>query len=180
MTNDITANWPFRKIVPTDDEAISDFISVFEDELDRLDNTINTLQTERFVDTATGTQLDLLAAEVGITRETNENDDTLRLRVLLRKAAANSDGSLPDIARLLQIVFGDDKDKVTLSAVTDEPVLKVTVPSALLDSTPISTTRLETILEDALPASDGLVILTDETFRLGKSGDQGLGSGKLL
>ncbi len=177
---DIVANWPFDEIVPTEEEAVYDIILAVESAINEVDNEIDTLYEQRFLDSATGRQLELLAAEVGVVRETNEGDDSLRLRAQLRKALSNSNGTVDDLARLLKIAFGDDTNKISVSVDAAEPIVELTIPSALIDDLPITRVRLQSILEDSLPGSDSLQILTDDTFAFGQSGSQGLGKGGLL
>jgi hypothetical protein len=176
---DIQRQWPFEQIRPTDNEAITDIIGAVEAELDAFDVDIQQLLDERSLDTASGPQLELLAAEVGVARETNETDERLRLRAKLRKAQSNSRSTVGDLAQILAIVF-DTTEDITVSVVNDAPVITLTVPSALLDDVPIDRVRLESILADGIPTSDGLQIITDDVFRFGESGQQGIGEGELI
>lgn len=177
---DILDNWPFDEIVPSYDEAVWDFIAAYATQLKSTTVKADKLYEQRFLDSATGRQLELLAAEVGVVRETNESDESLRLRAQLRKALSNSNGTVDDLARLLQIAFGDDTSKISVGMDADEPIVELTIPSALIDDLPITRSRLQAILQDSLPGSDGLTILTDDTFAFGQSGSQGLGKGGLL
>lgn len=175
----IEANWPFDHVHPDESEAIYDLLVAAGTELDHLDVQIDSLQQQRFLDTATGGELEKLAAEVGVHKETGESKARFRTRARVGKARSRSTGTLPDFAQLLHVLFGDDATECSLSAVTGDPAVRLTVPSVLVDDSPFSASEIESLLEPALPMGDGLVVVTDDTFLLGESGSQGLGEGGL-
>jgi hypothetical protein len=179
LHNDLTEQWPYETIGIDDDEAIADVLRALQTELDELDGEIQNLRDQRFVDTATGPELEKLGAEVGVVPETGESEDRYRYRVRLGKAIADSDGTLPTFAQILHVALGEDATSVSLAPVTDEPAVQLSIPSDVINDLPVTQSELEGILVDALPDSDGLNIITDDTWLLGESGSQGLGKGGL-
>lgn len=176
---DIESNWPYTQIVPEDDEALHDVLVAIENELDRIDVQADELMEQRFIDTATTQELRKLAAEVGVSRETNESTARFRFRATVAKAITRSDGTIPDVAQVLRLIFGEDVNKITLEPVTGDPVIRIRVQSVLIDDLPVTQSELETILLDAIPMGDSFEVITDDAFILGESGAQGLGSGEL-
>ena len=176
---DIESNWPYETIVPKDGDAVYDLLVAIETELDRIDVQADELQEQRFINTATTEELRKLAAEVGVTKETNESEERFRFRAKLAKAVARCDGTFPKFAQVLRLIFGEDAQQITVSAPAGEPVVKLTIPSELINDIPLTLAELEAELLNALPASDGLEVISDDTWLLGESGSQGLGEGGL-
>jgi len=176
---DIEENWPYDTVTPHDSEAVYDILTAYEGQLDRIDVQADELHDQRFLQTATTRELEKLAAEVGVQRETGEGDDRLRFRALIGKAVTRSSGTIEDIGIVLHVLFSGDATNIEISVVEDQPVLRLTIPTNLIDDTPLTTTELETELSAILPVGDSLSILTDDTWLLGESGSQGLGEGKL-
>jgi hypothetical protein len=172
-------NWPFESIVPNEDEAIYDLLVAYETQLDRVDVQADELMEQRFLDKATTDELEKLANEVGTVRETNEDDERLRFRARVSKAATRSDGTTRSFAEVLYAVFGEDVKDFTIDTVSGEPVVRITMPSDVTDAMPITVSELENELLDIIPTADGLEIITDDVWLLGESGSQGIGEGEL-
>lgn len=179
LDNEIADQWPYETIGLDDDEAVADVLRALQTQLNELDRQINTLRDQRFVDTATGDELEKLGAEVGVVPETGESETRYQYRVRLGKAIADSDGTLPTFAQILHVALGQDATSVSLAPVTDEPAVQVSIPSDVIADLPVTQSELESILVDALPDSDGLNVISDDTWLLGQSGSQGLGEGGL-
>jgi len=171
--------WPFTTVVPEDDEPIHDILTVLEYASNEVQYDIDYIYTQLFLETATGRELENIAAEVGVKRKTGEDDDSLRFRTRLAKATARSNGTFPDLLNALQRVFGDDTEKLFIEPANQSPGIVIRIPSVLIENIPVSTDELETQLDRAVPNSDPVRIFTDDTLRLGESGSSGLG-GKLI
>jgi len=174
-----TDEWPFDVVVPEDEEPIHDILTVFEYSSIELQYDIANVYEQLYLDTATGYELRALAAEVGITPTTNEQDDHLRFKTQLRKSTLRSDGTLPDLLKILQRVFAEDTAKISIAAQSGEPTVRLKIPTPLLEDIPLTQIELESELDRALPVSDPLTVITEDTLRLGESGSSGLG-GKLI
>jgi len=174
-----TDAWPFDVVVPEDDEPLHDILTVFEYSSIELQYDISDVYEQIYLDSATGYELRALAAEVGITPETGETDDHLQFRTQLRKTTLRSDGTLPDLLKILQRVFGEDTAKISITAQSGEPTTRLEIPTPIIEDIPLSQNELQDELDKALPVSDPLIIVTEDTFRLGESGSSGLG-GKLI
>ena len=182
----LEANWPFDTVFPhsedssvtfttpttfdsettyTDqDGAIVEFITVYERHHDDLVETVNELYDDRFVESATGRELEKLASEVGLDRQTGESDDRLRFRTQIAKAITRSSGNIYELATLFRILFGEDATNITLTPAENQPVVIMNVPDLIVDQIPVSVSVLEDLLSQALPSSDNLEIITGDTF----------------
>jgi len=160
----IEDNWPYDTIVPTDDGAISDILQAIETELDRIDVEIDELYEQRFLATATTNELQKLAGEVGVQRQTNESDERLRFRAQIAKAVIQSSENIYAMGQLFKILFGADASRITVTSVTSEPVVDIVIPSDLIDDIPLTKTELEAELNELVPSGDGIQIQTEDTF----------------
>jgi len=163
----IQDNWPYDRVVPTEDGAVYDLLTVLETEYDRIDVELDELQEQRFVETATGTELDKLASEVGVVRETGESDERLRFRTKVAKAITRSSGNIYELVGLLELLFGDLVETITLTPVSDAPVINMNTPDVILNEAPVDLNTLEDLLTQSLPSGDSLTIITDDTFAFG-------------
>lgn len=177
---DIESNWPFDSIVPTDDGAVQDVLIAFETQLDRIDVQADELDEQRFLQTATTYELEKLADEVGVARETGESDERLQFRATLAKAVSRSGGTIQDIGQLLVVLFGEDNvTRIGISAPNDAPVIELDIPSDILDECPLSRSELEDEIGQVVPVGDRVDIVPTDTFTLGESGSKGIGEGGL-
>ena len=160
----IRDNWPYYRVVPTEEGAVYDLLTVLETEYDRVDVQLDELQEQRFIETATGVELDKLASEVGVVRETGESDKRLRFRTKIAKAITRSSGNIYELAQLFNLLFEDDTTDVTLTPVPDAPVINAEVSDTIIQDTPVTQSELERLLTQALPSGDALQITTKDTF----------------
>jgi uncharacterized phage protein gp47/JayE len=180
MTVALAEEWPLESVQPDEEEAIYDLLIALQAELNRIEEDIEDLYKQRFVDTATGEELERLGSEVGIVKQTGESEERYRLRVKIAKSISRSDGSLPALARTLDCIFDDGATSISISTVNAEPATQITVPSKLLNNISLTRSELEDELRNFVPVNDRIEIVTDDTWLLGESGSQGLGDGGLI
>jgi len=175
----IIEQWPTAALYPHETEAIYDVLVALASSLDTYDDDVQAVLNQHFLDTATGRELDKLAAEVGVQRQTGESDERLRFRAIIQKVSTRSRGTFEDIAQTMVALFGaEDANTIELVATSTGPILEVRMPRSLLNDTPLTRAEFEDALSDVVPAGDSVEVLTDDLLILGESGDQGLG-GKL-
>ncbi len=177
---EIIENWPNEIIRPEDGEAVYDILRAIQGELDYIDSETDTLRDERFIDTASGQELEKLASEVGIVQQTGESEEHFRERAMVAKSLSRSDGTLPDIADVLYSLFGEDAQNISVTTGVGSPSGVIEIPDALFDDIEMSDAELELMLEDAVPTGDTLTVVVGETLKLGETGGRGLGEGKLV
>jgi uncharacterized phage protein gp47/JayE len=177
---DIQSNWPFERIFIDENEAVYDILVAMEQELDRVDVQADELMEQRFLDTATGLELQKLAGEVGVKRRTNESDESLRYRATLAKAISSSEGTTEEFVEILRLAFSENIENISLTTTVDAPQITVEVPGVAIDNSPLTRSELEDELDDAIPAGDTVNLIASDTFVLGESGTQGIGEGELI
>jgi len=164
-TDDVVAQWPYEFQSISDGEPLYNYLSVYVSELQRLNSTIGDLTDQRFIETATGPELERLGVEVGVTRQAGESDDSLRLRVQIGKAVAASTGTPEDIRTILSIAFGEDAlESIVVSHVGGSPVLSFEIPSSLINDIPLTAEQFEDELREAFPAGSDVEVITDDVF----------------
>lgn len=202
-TQDIVDRWPYDfQYISPNEEGIYDingtlnitgttdieggdntlwyYLSVFAEEMARTDEFINKLYKERFLETATGRELEKLAAPLGVTRRENEDDEALRYRARIGKLIAASDGTASDFKTILDVAFDEaDKTNIEVSNVFDAPIIEVLVPKTRVNEIPITVNETEELLTRAVPAGRAVRVVTDDTWLLGEGGSSGLGEGGL-
>jgi len=172
-------NWPYQRVVPTDDGAVIDILRAIETQLDRLDVEIDDVKQQRRIDTATDRELTKLAGEVGVVRQRGESDERLRFRTQIAKAVTQSNGNIYEVGELLNALFGIDAQRFTLTAETDTPVVNISIPSDVIDAIPLTITELEAELGEIVPAGDDILITTTDTFAFdGETSGKGFNEGE--
>ncbi|OYR94044.1 hypothetical protein DJ71_02355 [Halorubrum sp. E3] len=160
------------------DDPLAALLRTLVSQLHRVDAEIDDLYDQRFIDTATNRELELIGANVGVERRTGESDDSFRSRVRAGYRIATSDGTFKEIARAALALLDADPADIQLEGppATDGGVGRVLVPDILVDESPLSQTEIASELTRAAPLGHRIEVLTDDTLRLGVSGDQGLGA----
>lgn len=178
ITGDLKISGTFD--VNSSSTSLYDYLGIFASELRRIDVFIDELYEQRFIGSATGTELEKLGAPLGIVRRADEDDESLRFRVSIGKVAAASDGTADDIESILSLAFGDERlADIDVGTISGEPIVSFTVPEPYISDIPISETELNEILTEAFPCGTATQIITGDTFELGASGSKGLGNGRL-
>jgi len=183
---DVRDNWPLPT-VEIADEPHDTFLRALTSLLYRIDVQIDELYDQRFVDTATGRELEKLLDPIGTARKAGESDTKLRYRGRILRSARASTGTINDLAGILEQSFGGDVDRVTVfsDSFVDRPRITLEVPSDLIEENPITRNELRTAVREGIPALDELLIVTDEQFRLAgpnytPSNEETLNNGKLV
>ncbi|SEO72029.1 hypothetical protein SAMN05216388_1017100 [Halorientalis persicus] len=130
----------------------------------RIDDDISTLRRSRFIESATGRELDLIGLSVNVYRPDGEADPKFRRRVFAGFAAAQSRTTFEDFARVcLKVLDADPSDvRLTKDWASDLGTIIVRVRSTVLDGSPFTTDTITELLEQAAPMSRRVAIqLTD-------------------
>ena len=181
QTLDLIENWPYGFQRIDDGDELYEYLSIYANELARIDAFIDELYEQRYLETATGHELANLGAAVGVTREAGESDERLRLRIKLAKTVAASDGTADDIRAIFEQAFTENElGTIDLVHQDSDPVVDVQIPSSIIEDNLLTADELEGELERASPCGHGVRVVPDDTFLLGESGDRGIGNGELL
>lgn len=158
-----------------------EYLGVFAAEMRYIDEQINELYDQRFIQSASGRELEKLGAPLGITKREGESEASFRYRVRLGKAIAASSGTAQDIEAIIRIAFGEDAmANIDVTNVDSEPVTQFAVPQPYIDETPLTRVELQDELARSFPCGHDVQVITSDTFILGEDGPQGLGNGALI
>jgi len=184
-TPDLVDRWPYDFRYIEREEPLFNYLDAYANELRRIDAFLDDLYECRFVESAQGPELAKLAAEVGVTREQGENDESLRFRTQLAKAVASSNGTAEDVRAILALAFGEDAlTSITVEHATGAPVVRFVIPQAEIDTIPLTLATFEATLERAFPCGTGVEIVTEDTFAFAEAdgtapaGGAGFGEGE--
>lgn len=160
------------------DDPLAALLRTLVSQLHRLDTEIDDLHDQRFIDSATGRELELLGANVGVEPRTGEPDATFRARVRAGYRIATSDGTFEAIAKAALALLDAGPADIQLEGPpqTNGGVGRVLVPEVLVEESPLSQEEIADELTQAAPVGHRIEVVTDDTLRLGESGDQGLGA----
>jgi hypothetical protein len=157
-------NWPFDVVRPFERGAIYDLLWTYDGQLNRLDEEITEVNKQKFIDTATGRSLDYLAGEVGVIRETGEDDERLRFRTQIAKAIPQSTTDVLSFAELMRVLFGEDATNISLTTPSDEPVVILIIPDSTINEIPLTRQELEDELQQVVPSGDNIIVQRTDLF----------------
>lgn len=161
---------------PRSRNNVAEFVGVYGDELQHLDIDIEEVYDDRFVQTATGRELEKLAKFVGVRRNTGEVDDKFRKRILANFFALSSDTTFEDFARVVKDITDGDASEISILRPPDTPSAQVDilVDGAVLDDSPLTNTEIEGLLKEAVPAGHTVNLVERGTFAFASTEDDGL------
>lgn len=160
-------NWDHGAIEPRLDDPLYDLVVALVSELYRIDGEIERLFEQRFVDTATGIELDRLGRLVGVERPFGENDDAFRIRVKAGYAKATSTCDFESFAKVALKIIDGQASQLTITNEFDTKPATVIVeaPSSVLSDNPLSNSEIQSFLEDAVPMSHRVELRENGSFQ---------------
>lgn len=156
-------------------------LGVIGEETNRLDLDNEQLYDQRFLKTATGSELEKLAEEVGITRRDGETDEHLRKRIYAEYVALRSDTTYDQFATAVMDITDANENEFTIATPpnTDyKKVVEVELQQNVLEESILTQDEIVSFLNRALSVDARAIILVEGTF--GFSGDpdnEGFGEG---
>lgn len=179
---DARQQFPNAGVQIDDDDPLAALLRTLVSQLHRVDTEIDAIYDERFIDSATTQELELLGANVGVQRRAGESDPAFRARVRAGYRIAISDTTFDAVAKAARALLEAGPSDIQLEGPpqTDGGVGRIRVPSTAVDESPLSLDEIEAELTRAVPLGHRVEVITDETLLLGSSGDQGLGNGELV
>lgn len=132
--------------------------AVLLSENSRLDATLDEIFESQHITTANDVSLEYLANEVGTNRINEETDKSLRKRVLAKSATRTFSSVGSDVTDLIKLLFDDSANEVTLQTVNNEPVLKILVPKSVIDNHVLTTSEIESVMDESVSSSYNAVV----------------------
>lgn len=165
--DDVTEEWPLPDAIPLyDGTEPYRFLTVLASELQRLDIEIEEVYDDRFLQTASGEELDKIAALVEATRKSNESDQKFRKRIQAIFTARASDTTYDSVASLVLMLLDADASTITINRppTTADTQITVDAPSTVVDDSIFTESEITSLIEDALPAGHSATITKSGTF----------------
>jgi len=143
----------------------------------RLGSDLDQLRRDRYVETATGVELERRARPLGVERPTGEGDDAFRRRALAGRARATSRTTFEDFAETCLEVLDADPDQLRLTVdYDDEPgAVIVEATTTVIEASPFTSDQIVAFLEASLPMSRRVVLRPTDVASWG-DGEKGWGT----
>jgi hypothetical protein len=179
-TNELQKEWDLP--VPSGEGSeIEGVFQVLATENQRIDVVLDELYDDRFLQTATNDELEMLGSYVGVDRKTDEEDNKLRKRIAAEFGAKSSNTTFDTFAKIAITILEADKDDILIETppLTPPKTVNVGISGQVLDENPFETAELVSLLERAIGA--GASITIEELGNFGFAGDdttlEGFGDG---
>ena len=165
QSDDIIDNWDGPVSLEPGDNLYK-LLQVVGSENRRLDLELESLYDNRFVDTATGRELEKLGRYVGVTRKTDEKDDKLRIRINAAFASQASDTTRDSFATVALLVLDADAESVSFSSPpeTEPKTVELTADGSIIDASPLTIDEIQVLLNGALSVDAQAVIISGGGF----------------
>jgi hypothetical protein len=160
MKDDVLAAAPATGARFEPDTSVAQLVDVLASVYYRLDADIDQLRRDRYVESATGRELDRRAVPLGVRRPSGESDDVFRRRALAGRARSTSRTTWDDFAEAVLAVLDAEPDEVELEVDYEQELgaVIVRVASTVLDESPFDDSEIVSLLNGALPMSRRVVI----------------------
>lgn len=162
---DIIKHWE-HPIEPHESTNLYKLLTVLHSENKRLDANLDDLYDERFLDTATGKELEKIGELVGINRKDQESDEKLRVRIRAGFAAAASDSTYESFASAVLSILDASPKAIDIKTPpeTHPKVVEVEVDGAVMSESPLTDSELQVLLNGAVSVDAKVNITKTGTF----------------
>jgi hypothetical protein len=165
---DILDNWN-HPIEPGGDGNLKKLLEVVASENRRLDIELDELYDNRFLGSATGTELEKIADLVGVLRKTDEEDPKFRKRIRGAFAAKASDTTYESFTSATLSILDAGPGSVVFKTPpdTNPKVVEVQVDGSVFDESPLTKDELVVLLNGALSIDARATVSESGTFAFG-------------
>ena len=170
-TSDAIEAFDYPKPLDADPD-IYKLMDVLASENKRLDLDIEHLYDQRFIDSASGSELEKIGFEVGVKRRNDETDEHLRRRIIAAYASQTSDTTYESVAAAIVNIIGADPTDVSLTTPPEsgDKNIEVAVSLSAIEDSPLSDEEILDIIEATISADASVSLLLKGTF--GFTGDE--------
>lgn len=180
MKDDVLAHAPPSGALFEQDSEVARLIETLSKLYYRFDADVGQLREDRYIETATGRELDRRAEPLGVERPTNERDEKFRLRALAARARSTSGSTFQDFANTVLMTLDAEPQDVTLKQdyTTERGAIIVEIDSSVLDSSPFQQNEIVELLQASVQASRRVVLRKTDSFQFSKPGTTSEKQGK--
>lgn len=162
---DIIDNWD-HPIALFEGDKLYKLLEIVAIEDNRIDLDIEEIYDSKFLETATGAELEKIGDLVGINRKTDEPDEKLRKRIQIEFAAQSSDTTFDVFASIVLSVLETNKDSVSITTPPESlpKVIILDVDGRVVDNSPFTTTEIKNLLNRTVSSDARVDIKISGTF----------------
>jgi hypothetical protein len=164
-TQDIVENWD-HPISLFEGDNLYKLLEVVALENNRIDLDIEEVYDDKFLESATGQELEKIGDLVGVDRKTAEGDEKLRKRIQAEFIAQASDTTYETFASATLSILGTNKNSVSITTPPQSPpkVVSVDVDGGVIDDNPLSKTEIAGLLDKTVSADAKVNLVEKGTF----------------
>lgn len=163
-----------KSAFPTGDGTTWDkVLNIVCHEFEREHTVIQSLIDQRFIETATARQLDMIGEQFGIERGTDERDEHYRARVKLEFPAHTTETTIADVLDITARLLDCDKRRITLvESFEIEPArFDIFIEEIVFQTAGIDVEELEVLLQRIKAAGVRVLTTVGEQFTYRSVGD---------
>jgi hypothetical protein len=177
MKDDVLENAPPTGARFEPDTEVARLVETLAAVYYRIDADVDQLRRDRYVETATGVELDRRGRPLGVERPAGEGDDAFRRRALAGRARATSETTFEDFAEACLAVLDADPDQVqlTIDYADELGAVIVEATTTVIEESPFSESQIVEFLEGSLPMSRRVVLRPTDVASWGEA-DKGWGT----
>lgn len=171
-TQDIVENWD-HPVSLFEGDNLYKLLEVVALENNRIDLDIEEVYDDKFLESATGKELEKIGDLVGVDRKTAEGDKKLRKRIQAEFAAQASDTTYEMFASVTLSILETDPTSIEIITPPDSipKVIEINVDGSVLDDSPLSRTEIADLLDRTVSASARVDIKESGTFAFAGGND---------
>lgn len=164
-TNELQKVWDLP-VPESEGTPLYGILATLATENQRIDVVLDELYDDRFLNTATGRELELIGHYVDVRRNTGESDPQLRARIAAEFGAKSSNTTFESFAKICLTVLNANSGDVTLVTPPESgsKTVNVEVDGAVLDESEFTSSEMESMLDRSLSAGASVSILETGTF----------------
>lgn len=164
-TNDTIAHFDYPKPLDSDPDVYR-LLDVLASETDRIDLDAEHLYDQRFIDSASGSELEKIGFEVGVKRRDGETDEHLRRRIYGAYAAQSSNTTYEAVAQAALTTIGATAAQISLETPPEsgDKHINVTASLTAVEDCPLTEVEIVDNLERAISADASVDLLVEGTF----------------
>lgn len=172
---EIVNNWDHAIEVEKGDNLYQ-LLKVIGLENRRLGLDIEELYENRFLENATGKELEKLGDYVGVVRKTGESDKKLRHRIRSAFLAQASGATYEDFVKTMFSILQTTKEtvEVVTPPETSPKVVELNIDGSVLDEHVLTVSELATLLSESVSADGRVDIVEQGTFAFDSQENDGL------
>lgn len=162
---DIIENWN-HPIDPHESTNLHSLIEVIASENERIDVELDDLYDERFLDTATGHELEKIGQLIGIKRKEGESNEKLRTRIKAGFSAAASDTTYESFASASLSILDTNPSAINIKTPpqSGSKVVEIEIDGKVINDNILNESEVSLLLNKSLSIDARVDVVITGTF----------------